>query len=218
VAGPPTERALEALLCQALAQPARVERIEPLRPWSVARCRVRLGDGRTCSVIAKWLREVPQWGGRRTELGQIATERAALEFLAEIGFARAPRLIAADSVAGVLVMEDLAPRTPLDERLRADGLAAMTAQMLDYARTLGELGAATAGRPGATTRSGRPTGRSIQRSPASGASGRTGPRPPAASRTSAWQSQGQSSASWRRCWARCASPARSWRSRTATPR
>jgi hypothetical protein len=103
-----------------------------------------LADGSGRSVIVKWLRDHPQ--GVRTDLRQLATERAALEFLAEIGFARAPRLIAADHVVGVLVMEDLAPRTPLDERLRAAGLAALTAEMFDYARTLGALGAASAGK------------------------------------------------------------------------
>lgn len=140
--GPPTPQALEALL----GAGARIEQLEPLAPWSVARGRVRMGDGSTASLIVKWLREHPQ--GLRTDIRQIATERAALEFLAELGFARAPRLIAADHAAGLLVIEDLAPRTPLDARLRAEGLAGLEAEMLDYARCLGELGAATAGRAG----------------------------------------------------------------------
>ncbi len=139
---PPTTSQLEALLRAALGQPVRVERFEPLAPWAVARYWVVAGDGSARSVIVKWLRDNPQ--GFRTDLRQLATERAALEFVEEIGWSRAPRLVAADHAAGVLVMEDLAPRTPLDGRLRAEGLVAMTAEMLDYARALGELGAVSA--------------------------------------------------------------------------
>lgn len=142
VAQTPTTEQLEALLSSALGWPARVERFERVAPWAVGRCQLRLGDADSRSVIVKWLRGHPQ--GLRTDIRQIATERAALEFLAEVGFARAPRLIAADR--GLLVMEDLAPRTPLAERLFAQGLAGLEAEMLDYARCLGELGAATAGR------------------------------------------------------------------------
>jgi hypothetical protein len=131
------------LLSATLGQPVRVERFERLAPWAVARCRVVQGDGSARSVIVKWLRENSQ--GFRTDLRQLATERAALEFLAAIGWTRAPRLVAADHEAGVLVMQDLAPRSPLDGRLRVEGLAAMSAEMLDYARALGELGAASVG-------------------------------------------------------------------------
>ena len=139
----PTTGQLEALLGAARGHPVRVERFEPLAPWAVARCWVVQGDGSSRSVIVKWLRDNPQ--GFRTDLRQLATERAALEFLAEIGWSRAPRLVAADHAAGVLVMEDLGPRTPLDARLRAEGLAAMGAEMLDYAQALGELGAVSVG-------------------------------------------------------------------------
>ena len=72
-------------------------------------------------------------------------------------------------------MEDLTPRTPLDERLRAEGLAPLGAEMLDYARALGELGAATAGMAArydairAAYGRGRP-----DRRPASAASGLSG--------------------------------------------
>lgn len=140
--GAPTAQRLEGLLGAGV----RVARVEPLAPWAVARCHLRLADGSAGSVIVKWLREHPQ--GLRTDLRQIATERAALAFLAELGFSRAPRLVAADHAAGLLAIEDLAPRTPLDARLRAEGLATLEAEMLDYARCLGELGAATAGGAG----------------------------------------------------------------------
>ena len=137
---------VEQVLDAALGLPACVERFDHLAPWAVARCQVRLGDGSAQSVIVKWLREHPQ--GVRTDVRQIATEAAALAFLGELGFARAPRLIAADPAAGILVTEDLSPRTPLAERLVAQGLAGLEPEMLDYARCLGELGAATAGRAG----------------------------------------------------------------------
>ena len=120
----------------------RVAHCEPLAPWAVMRC--SLDDAAATTVIVKWLREDPR--GFRIDPRQIATEQAALEFLAEIGFPHAPRLIAADLSNGVLVLEDLSPRTPLSDRLRDRGLAACKPQLLVYARVLGELGAATAGK------------------------------------------------------------------------
>ena len=138
----PSIAQLEGLLRRAWGRPVRISRREPLPPWAVMRC--VLDGEEPPSVIVKWLRDDPN--GFRIDPRQMATEQAALEFLAEIGFPSAPRLIAADAAAGVVVLEDLAPRTALAERLRDHGLAASKPQLLVYARVLGELGAATAGR------------------------------------------------------------------------
>ncbi|MGH6958039.1 MAG: hypothetical protein ACREEW_15340 [Caulobacteraceae bacterium] len=136
---------LEAALDAAFGQAVRTERIERLEPWAVARCWLRMAaDAPPQCVIGKWLRDDPR--GARTDPRQIATERAALEFLAEIGFAHAPRLIAVDPTNSLLVMEDLAPRAPLADRLRLEGVAAARDDLLAYARVLGELGAATVGK------------------------------------------------------------------------
>lgn len=76
------------------------------------------------SVIVKWLRSDPS--GLRMDAGQVVTERAALRFLSEdLGLDLAPKVIADDMAASLLVLEDLAPRTPLDRVLRRDGRRAL---------------------------------------------------------------------------------------------
>ena len=62
------------------------------------------------SVVVKWFREHPT--GFRTDPAQVLTERVALEFLAELGVDLAPRVLASDPAAGVLVLEDLGPQSP----------------------------------------------------------------------------------------------------------
>ncbi|MFC8348118.1 phosphotransferase [Streptomyces sp. NPDC057280] len=72
---------------------------------------------------------------------------AALQFLHEdLGIDLAPRVIAADTAARFLVMEDLAPRVSLDQLLRRDGAAAHGDRLAAFARARGVLSAATAGR------------------------------------------------------------------------
>jgi hypothetical protein len=132
---------LTALLSAALGRPATIVATERLAPWSVMRCTLA-GPGAPATVVVKWLRDDPL--SVRVDPRQVATERAALEFLADIGFAAAPRLIAADHAAGVLVIEDLAPHTPLADQLSARGSAGLESELLAFARTMGELGAATA--------------------------------------------------------------------------
>ncbi|WP_436764163.1 hypothetical protein [Streptosporangium sp. V21-05] len=100
--------------------------------------------GPPVSVIVKWLRSDPS--GMRVDAEQVVTERAALRFLSEdLGLALAPGVLADDLAASLLVLEDLAPRKPLDQVLRRDGAVLATAGLAAFARALGELGAATAG-------------------------------------------------------------------------
>ncbi|HXQ11552.1 MAG TPA: hypothetical protein VN805_11215 [Caulobacteraceae bacterium] len=74
----------------------------------------------------------------------MATERAALEFLEAIGFTAAPRVVAADLQAAVLVLEDVGG-TPLADLICRDGAGAHADDLLAFARGMGALGAATAG-------------------------------------------------------------------------
>ncbi|HEY5009364.1 MAG TPA: hypothetical protein VII42_15295 [Caulobacteraceae bacterium] len=110
------------------------------------RCRLE-GGGLPETVIVKWLRDDGQ--DIRVDPRQVATEQAALAFLSSIGFAAAPRLIAADRDAGVLVLEDLAPRIPLADLIRSQGAVASTTELMAFARLMGELGAATVGKAAA---------------------------------------------------------------------
>jgi hypothetical protein len=135
----PTADQLQALL----GGSARIGDLEHLAPWSVLRCRLQPSTGRPAeSVIVKWLRG----GDLRIDPRQMATERAALEFLAQIGFSQAPRLIAADAATSVLVLQDLAPRMPLSDLLRRQGLPDSIPGLRAFAQVIGQLNAATAGR------------------------------------------------------------------------
>jgi hypothetical protein len=99
------------------------------------------------SVIVKWLRQHPH--GLRSDPVQIATEQAALEFLAEVELPYAPRLLAADRDAGILVLEDLAPRGSLADLIRRAGAEGATVERRAFARAMGALNAATAGKSAA---------------------------------------------------------------------
>lgn len=141
---PPTESATERLLSDLFGVAVSITASEHLAPWSVKRCHLSGGSeaGLPASVVVKWLRSHPQ--GLRTQLSQVHSERAALEFLAGLGVGLGPELLAADDAAGVLVLEDLPHSAPLydllarDDRLAATGLSA-------FARTVAALHAATVG-------------------------------------------------------------------------
>ncbi|MFD8382620.1 hypothetical protein ACFV2X_29625 [Streptomyces sp. NPDC059679] len=136
--------ALQSLLADVHSAPVAVERWERLEPWAVARVRLR-GAAVPPSVVVKWTD-----GGHvqaRTAVWRLRTELAALQFLRDdVGVALAPRLIAADVAAGFVVLEDLAPRTALDQLLRRDGAPAHGERLAAFAQARGELNAATAGR------------------------------------------------------------------------
>lgn len=114
--------------------------------WQVARLRLA-GTGGPRSVIAKWLRSNAQ--GWRTDPVQMAVEVVGLRFAEESAPGLVPQVIGtmwdADT-GGVMLLEDLAPRRPLDAIICAHGVSATTAVRLDYARAIGRLAASTAGR------------------------------------------------------------------------
>ncbi|HWH19751.1 MAG TPA: hypothetical protein VN671_04400, partial [Solirubrobacterales bacterium] len=85
----PSIESLDALAAAAFGPDARVTGREPIAPWAVMRCTLEGADAPP-TVIAKWLREDPN--NFRVDPRQIATEQAAFEFLAEVGFSAAPRL------------------------------------------------------------------------------------------------------------------------------
>jgi hypothetical protein len=138
--------AVQALLTDLFGAPVAVEGWERLEPWAVARVPLGgAGPGRT--VIVKWARAGP--ARARAEPWRLQAELAALQFLSDdLGLVLAPRVIAADMPAGLLVLEDLAPRVPLDHLIRRDGATAHLGLLAVFARTRGELSAATAGRAG----------------------------------------------------------------------
>jgi hypothetical protein len=139
-----TKRALvERLLSGAYGTAVEIASWERIAPWFVVRCAITdPPPGVPASVIVKSLREHPE--NFRTDPAQVATERAALEFMDAHLPDVAPRLLASDLDAGVLVLEDVAPRVPLWDLLAGRAPAAEDG-LMSFARTLGELGARTAG-------------------------------------------------------------------------
>lgn len=138
--------AVRALMTDLYGAPVAVERWERLEPWAVARVLLG-GAGAARTVIVKWVRAAPAQA--RSEPWRLRAELAALQFLSEdLGLALAPRVIAADVPAGLLVLEDLAPRVALDRLIRRDGAAAHAGLLAVFARARGELSAATAGQAG----------------------------------------------------------------------
>ena len=140
----PALDAVETLLADAFGVPVAIGRSHHLAPWSVVRYEVAdPAPGVPASVIVKWLRDNPI--EFRTDPRQVATERAALEFLAGLGFPSTPRVLTSDLDAGLLVLEDVAPRVALDTLIRRTGVGPSVPGLLAFARATGELAARTAG-------------------------------------------------------------------------
>lgn len=141
-----TVPAVQTLVARAFGQDVVVAGVERLAPWWVWRVELGGDAGGHRSAIVKGLRA--DAGGWRSDPSQVLTERASLEFLAEVGLAVAPRLLAVDQAERLLLLlEDLAPRAPLSEALGAGDPEAMTG-LRAFARVMGELHAGTVGREG----------------------------------------------------------------------
>ena len=114
--------------------------------WSVARSTLAPSNGLPASVIVKWLRSDPNGFG--VDPAQLLTERAALEFLDNVAPGLAPSLVAVDAGTGLLVLEDLQPRTSLYDLLDGPASPDATVGLRAFARALGHLAATTVGRDG----------------------------------------------------------------------
>ncbi|HEX4213288.1 MAG TPA: hypothetical protein VIA06_08195 [Candidatus Dormibacteraeota bacterium] len=143
----------EAVLSELLGRPVIVadftrSRLEvsgaPAYVWSVARCRLTgIGTGEPEAVAVKWLRrDLDEF---RIDPRQMLTERAALEFLDDLGLELAPRLLASDAATSVLVLEDLHPRRALYDLLDGEESEEARLGLAAFATALGELAATTVG-------------------------------------------------------------------------
>ncbi|MEW1823961.1 hypothetical protein [Streptomyces sp. NPDC088196] len=135
--------ALQNLLTDRYALPVAVDHWERVEPWAVARVWLRSSSPVPRSIVVKWMPD--RQGDARAAPWRLRTEPAALQFLSEdVGIGLTARVIAADTTARFLVLEDLAPRVPLAQLIRRDGAAAHGDRLAAFAR--GALSAATAGR------------------------------------------------------------------------
>lgn len=92
---------------------------------------------------------VPRDDPTRSGLARLRNEQAALQFLSAIGSTLAPRFIAGNASAGLLVTEDLGAAPSLLDLLLGDDREAVCQGLLAFARGLGTLHAQTAGRASA---------------------------------------------------------------------
>jgi Ser/Thr protein kinase RdoA (MazF antagonist) len=130
------ERVVSALLARAWGPGNEISAAAAI--WD-RRNVVRLQVGTDRSVVLK--RRGDQDGGFGAEL-------AALEYLNAMPVPVAPRLVAADAQAGLLLMEDLGPGASLADALLAGDRERAQADLVSYAEALGAMHAWSRGRPG----------------------------------------------------------------------
>ena len=133
-------RAAEALLARAWGEPAVVQAAEKI--WGRSHVvRLRLDAGRI--VVLKRRGRPDRRGGHG-----FGVELAALEYLNAMPVPVAPRLLGADTEAGILLLEDLGEGASLADSLLAGGRSRIQADLIAYAQALGSLHAWSMGRRG----------------------------------------------------------------------
>jgi Ser/Thr protein kinase RdoA (MazF antagonist) len=144
---PAAERqAAEALLTEAWGERVRVRTAEPV--WDRSHVvRLHLGAGHLGAGRSAVLK---RRGGQEHDPRDLGfeIELAALEYLNAMPVPVAPRLLAADPEAGIMLMEDLGPGATLADSLLTGGREQAQADLIAYARALGSLHAWSAGQPG----------------------------------------------------------------------
>jgi Ser/Thr protein kinase RdoA (MazF antagonist) len=130
-------RVVSALLARAWGPGAEIRGVAPI--WDRSHVlRVQAGPDR--SVVMK--RRDP--GAPPQGLG---VELAALEYLNGMPVPVAPRLVAADAEAGILLMEDLGPGPSLADALLGGDRERAQTDLVAYAEALGSMHAWSVGRP-----------------------------------------------------------------------
>ena len=133
-------RAAESLLTSAWGEPVVVQAAEMI--WGRSHVvRLRLDTGRI--VVLKRRDRAGRRGGRG-----FGVELAALEYLNAMPVPVAPRLLGADTEAGILLLEDLGEGASLADSLLAGGRSRIQADLIAYAQALGSLHAWSMGRRG----------------------------------------------------------------------
>jgi Ser/Thr protein kinase RdoA (MazF antagonist) len=133
---PAEVQAAEALLSAAWGERAGVLAAEAIQGRTDV-FRLRLDGGRSAVLKRRGQgREEGQHGGEAEGFG---IELATLEYLNAMPVPVAPRLLGADTEAGILLMEDLGPGPSLADSLLTGGLDQAKADLIAYARALGRL-------------------------------------------------------------------------------
>ena len=135
-------RTVETMLSVRFSTRVRVAGVEDFPYSQVSRCALEAaGSMVPPTVIVRVLRDHTA----RSHPARLHNEQAALEFLNSIGSALAPRFIAGDATAGILITEDLGPHPSLLDLLLGDDREAARRGFYAFARSLGTLHAQTIG-------------------------------------------------------------------------
>ena len=130
-------RVVSALLARAWGPGAEIRGVAPI--WDRSHVfRVQVGPDRSV-VMKRRDPEAPSQG--------LGVELAALEYLNGMPVPTAPRLVAADAEAGILLMEDLGPGPSLADALLGEDRERAQAGLVAYAEALGAMHAWSMGRP-----------------------------------------------------------------------
>ena len=130
-------RVVSALLARAWGPGAEIRGVAPI--WDRSHVlRVQAGPDRSV-VMKRRDPEAPSQG--------LGVELAALEYLNGMPVPVAPRLVAADAEAGILLMEDLGPGPSLADALLGGDRERAQADLVAYAEALGAVHAWSMGRP-----------------------------------------------------------------------
>jgi hypothetical protein len=138
---------IERRLSERFGTRVRIAGVEAFPHYpQVARCTLEASGGAAPPTLIVRLARSPQDDPTRSGVARLCNEQAALEFLRSIGSALAPRFIASDAAAGILIAEDLGTHPSLLDLLLGRDEAAARQGLLAFARGLGTLHAQTAGR------------------------------------------------------------------------
>jgi hypothetical protein len=142
----PARQTVENLLSMRFGTRVSIADVNDFPYSQVSRCTLEAaGSAAPSTVIVR----VPRDDPARSGLARLRNEHAAPEFLSSIGSTLAPRFIAGDATAGLLVTEDLGTDPSLLDLLLGDDKGAARQGLLAFARGLGTLHAQTAGRASA---------------------------------------------------------------------
>ncbi len=143
---PPVLPLVENLLSLRFGTDVRIAAVQDFPYAQVSRCTLHAASSAVPPTV---IVRVPRHNPARTGLARLRNEQAALTFLGSIGSTLAPRFIAGDTTAGILVTEDLGPDPSLLNLLLGSDMVAARQGLVAFAQGLGTLHAQTAGRASA---------------------------------------------------------------------
>lgn len=128
---PAAQHIIEMLLSVRCGTPVRITGVRTFAYSAVSRCTLEATGGTAPPTV---IVRVPRPDARRSGLARLRNEHAALELLSALASTLAPRFIAGDAIAGLLVSDDLGAHPSLLDLLLGDDAVAARQGLLAFAR------------------------------------------------------------------------------------